>query len=805
MLALAACGSQSPAELLDVVGSTDGASVAWGPPSADTARPGPHRPRLGAAALLEAAQRGSEQAQGFVLAAGGARAEATSLRDRLHVELAEGALRLAPAAEPAGWTLALRWTGLGRIGAVAPAPRVEAGPVVEAGRASYRHAGGAEQWYADTPRGIEQGFTLAERPPGDGGDLVIEIGVGDGFTPVLTAGGREISLRAADGRAAVRYSDLLAREAGGRTLPARMQVGGQAIRLMVDDRGARYPVTVDPLVWVEEQKLIAGDGAKFDVFGRSVALGGDRAIVGATGDDDGGPASGSAYVFVRQAGQWVQEAKLTASDAGVSDCFGVSVATDADTAVVGADEACGFPYGSGLAYVFVRQGAIWTQQAKLAASDPAPGDFFGESVAIDGDTVVVGVPGDEDAGPKSGSAYVFVRQGGAWTQQAKLTASDAASDDAFGVSVAVNGETVIVGAMGNGDHRGAAYVFVRQGGAWVEQTKLTALDGEPFDFLGSSVALDGDTAVAGAPSDEDAGPWSGSAYVFARQGGAWTQQAKLTADDAAVGHELGFSVAISGDSVLAGALANKPSWQYGAAYVFVRSGSNWLQQAELAVDGLNPEPAPMFGFSVAISGATALVGALQDLDMAGSAYVFERPPASVCTIPPDCASGFCVDGYCCDHPCGGGASDDCLACSIAAGGTADGFCAALSDGSPCAEGACHDGLCEPPGAGGSAGSAGTSAGAAAGGAGGGGAGTSAGAGGLGPSPATGGTTGAGQDISARGDCGCRLAGSPPPLSPPPLPPLLALALLLRRARRNPNTPRPLRPANAAYGMLYFGR
>ncbi|MBI4705575.1 MAG: hypothetical protein HY744_31160, partial [Deltaproteobacteria bacterium] len=160
-----------------------------------------------------AAQDMGAQAPGFVLASGGARALATSQRDRLHVELADGALRLAPGAQPAGWTLELRWTGLGRLGAVGPAPAVEGSPVVEAGRASYRHAGGAEQWYVDTPRGLEQGFTMAERPPGEGGEVVIELGVGGGFTPVLATGGRDVSLRAARGRVALRYSGLVARDA----------------------------------------------------------------------------------------------------------------------------------------------------------------------------------------------------------------------------------------------------------------------------------------------------------------------------------------------------------------------------------------------------------------------------------------------------------------------------------------------------------------------------------------------------------------------------------------------------------------
>ncbi|MBI4700543.1 MAG: FG-GAP repeat protein [Deltaproteobacteria bacterium] len=313
----------------------------------------------------------------------------------------------------------------------------------------------------------------------------------------------------------------------------------------------------------------------------------------------------------------------------------------------------------------------------------------------------------------------------------------------------------------------------------------------PWDCFGWSVALDGDKAVAGAKSDEDAGEWSGSAYVFARQGATWTQQAKLTAGDAGQGDAFGTSVSISGGTVLVGALVNKPIVDYGAAYVFVQSGAKWLQQDRLTVDDAGPSP--MFGFSVAVSGGTSLVGAPSDFDLGGSAYVFDRPPASACTVPADCPIGSCVDGYCCDDPCGGGVVDDCLACSIAAGGTADGFCTALADGSPCLQGACPHGSCEPPGEGGAAGSA-------SGGAGGHGGSGGAGTGGSGPGPVPDGVTGSPQDV--RPGCGCRLSPLPPRPPPAALLPLLALALPLRRKRASRASlpiSRLLGPASLAYG------
>jgi len=225
---------------------------------------------------------------------------------------------------------------------------------------------------------------------------------------------------------------------------------------------------------------------------------------------------------VRSGGTWTEQQKLTASDATVFDSFGFSVAISGDTAVAGAygdDTPAGTDAGS--AYVFVRSEGTWTEQQKLTASDAAAEDLFGGSVAISGDTVVAGAYVDDTpAGEDTGSAYVFVRSGGTWTEQQQLTASDAAADDGFGLSVAVSGDTVVAGAYLDetpaGEYAGSAYVFVRSGGAWTEQQKLTASDAAAEDEFGYSVAVSGDTVVAGAPFDSTpAGEFAGSAYVFA--------------------------------------------------------------------------------------------------------------------------------------------------------------------------------------------------------------------------------------------------------------------------------------------------
>jgi hypothetical protein len=268
--------------------------------------------------------------------------------------------------------------------------------------------------------------------------------------------------------------------------------------------------------------------------------------------------------------------------------------------------------------------------AKLTASDGAAYDDFGYSVAISGDTVVVGTHYDDDNGFESGSAYVFERnQTGAdnWGQVAKLTASDAAADDRFGVSVAISGDTVVVGAWGdadNGTQSGSAYVFERnQTGAdnWGQVAKLTASDAAAGDWFGYSVAISGDTVVVGAPGDDDNGSQSGSAYVFGRnQTGAdnWGQVAKLTASDGAAGDWFGYSVAISGDTVVVGAPYDDDNGAYsGSAYVFERNqtgADNWGQVAKLTAS--DAAAVDCFGISVAISGdaGAIVVGADWDDD-----------------------------------------------------------------------------------------------------------------------------------------------------------------------------------------------
>ena len=303
--------------------------------------------------------------------------------------------------------------------------------------------------------------------------------------------------------------------------------------------------------------------------------------MGAYGDDDNGNYSGSAYVFVRSNGVWTEQGKLTAGDGASSDSFGISVSVSGDTALVGAHGDDDNGSASGSAYVFVRSNGVWAQQGKLTAGDGAPSDVFGRSVSVSNDTALVGAVGDDDNGSASGSAYVFVRSNGVWTQQGKLTAGDGAPSDSFGWSVSLSGDTALVGAYGdddNGNYSGSAYVFVRSNGVWTQQGKLTASDGGDgggtgfFSFgglFGRSVSVSGDTALVGADGDDDNGSASGSAYVFVRSNGVWTEQDKLTAGDGASSDSFGWSVSLSGDTALVGANGDDDSGSSsGSAYFY---------------------------------------------------------------------------------------------------------------------------------------------------------------------------------------------------------------------------------------------
>lgn len=381
----------------------------------------------------------------------------------------------------------------------------------------------------------------------------------------------------------------------------------------------------------EVARLAASDAAAGDVFGRSVAMDGDTIVVGSAFDDHTAVDAGSAYVFVRSGGLWVEQAKLTAPDAGASDYFGLAVGISGDTIVVGAQSDDDVAVDAGSAYIFVRSGSNWTAQGKILAADAAAQDFFGSAVAISGDTVLVGAAFNDDVGASSGSAYVFTRSAGVWTQQAKLTASDAASGDQFGLSVSISGNTAFIGAPGD-DAMGAldigsVYAFVRSGTTWSQQQKLHAQDFGGGDQFGGAVGISGDSAVVGAFGNDDGGSESGSAYVFVRSGTTWTQQQKVVASDAAVDDRFGIAVAIADNTVVVGADGDDDDGSFsGSTYVFGWDGAAWSQRQKLTASDAAAGDQFGAGGGIATSGDTIAVTARGDDDAggnSGAAYVFE--------------------------------------------------------------------------------------------------------------------------------------------------------------------------------------
>lgn len=417
--------------------------------------------------------------------------------------------------------------------------------------------------------------------------------------------------------------------------------------LTVTDSGGASATSTLPVIvlspcpgsgtWNERAHKTASPGATNDYFGVSVAISGDTAIVGDLNENGAEADQGAAYVYTRSGTAWSQQAKLTASDGAPGDEFGVSVAISGDTVVVGARANDAPASNQGAAYVFTRSGTVWSLQTKLTASDGADSDFFGLSVSVSGDTVVVGAYGDDiGANSDQGSAYVFTRSGTVWSQQQKLTASDGSASDIFGWSVAVSGDTAVVGAqfddIGTDADRGSAYVFKRSGTVWSEQQKLTASDGGQSDWFGRSVAVSGDTTVVGAPYDSVDGYRKGSAYIFTRSGTVWGEQQRLIASDGQA-YLFGISLAVSGNTVVVGNPYGDTvtNTEQGSAYVFERSGTVWSQQQKLT--GSDGALGDHFGTSVAVSGDTAIVGAyLDDVGVnadQGSAYIFTKD----CTPP----------------------------------------------------------------------------------------------------------------------------------------------------------------------------
>lgn len=350
--------------------------------------------------------------------------------------------------------------------------------------------------------------------------------------------------------------------------------------------------------------LSAPDGVGGDNFGWATAVSGTTAILGAYGHDAG---AGAAYVFT--GAPWTQQAELQATGGQPGDHFGEAVAMYGDTAAIGAP---GSNSGAGAVFIFGYSGGTWTQEAELTASDGQGGDSFGQALVLSGTKLIIGAP---SRGSSAGAAYVFTGSGATWTQDAQLTAPDAAPGDGFASAIALAGSTAVFGAPQAGSG-GAAYVFVGTGTAWSEQAELSqGVSGAAGDAFGYAVALTGSTAFIGAPGRTVA---TGAVYLFSFQGGSWTQQATLAASDAQTGYKFGLSLAVSNTTALIGSPNYGP--RSGAVYAFTQSGGNWQQTAEIKT--ARKLRGILFGESVSLSGTTAVVGAYRSAKYLGAGYVF---------------------------------------------------------------------------------------------------------------------------------------------------------------------------------------
>ena len=578
------------------------------------------------------------------------------------------------------------------------------------------------EWFENRPEGLEQGFTLSAKPAqGAAGDLLrLTLSLDGSLTPQLHAGAQGIALVDAQGATVLRYDHLSVADATGRVMPSHFEVADRMVAIRVADQGAQYPLTIDPLL-SQEAYLKASNTGVGDEFGEAVAISGNTVVVGAPSEDssatgvngtdgnDDASQSGAAYVFVRSGNTWTQQAYLKASNAEAGDMFGYAVAIDGDTVVVSAlleasaatgvdgDGADNSAVNAGAAYVFFRNGATWSQQAYLKPSNTQGGYQFGRSVSVSGDRVAVGaatefnsasgVNGNQNEGVLggAGAVYVFGRSGATWTQEAYVKASNTGFGDNFGFSVALHGATLVVGAPGEdsdavgvngaqGDNpsyqdSGAAYVFGWNGTSWAQDAYLKASNTGLQSQFGTAVAISGNTLVVGAigensgsagvngeQTNQDA-PFSGAAYVFVREVGLWSQQAYLKASNPGVFDSFGISVAVDGEAIIVGAHqessaatgvdgneADNSANASGAAYGFRRSGATWTQAAYFKAS--NTEEFDFFGISVGVSGDTVVAGALTEdsaatgvngdgLDNsapnAGAAYVFRvsnQPPVA---------------------------------------------------------------------------------------------------------------------------------------------------------------------------------
>lgn len=368
---------------------------------------------------------------------------------------------------------------------------------------------------------------------------------------------------------------------------------------------ASATASVDAQGWVVEDPILASDAVAGDEFSSAIAASDGTLMVGAP--DLSTP--GAVYVYAELGGDWIEQQILYSSSVSPYDDFGRSIAIEGDIAVVGAPLTQEVGLFSGSAYVFRFDGTSWVEEQALFASDAAENDRFGEAVAISGDVILIGAFANDDQGLNSGSAYSFRFDGTSWIEEQKLTASDADSDDNFGDALAIQGDFALISSPreeGAGNDTGAVYAFEYDGVSWVQQQKFYSLDPGLVDLFGGSISIDGARAIIGAQGDRDLFINGGSAYIFGFDGTTWSQEQKITpGPQCGEWDRFGESVSIDGNAAIVGAgeYNNGP----GKAMIYRFDGATWTEEAVLTSG--TTSIVDFFGGVVFMHEAWAFVGA----------------------------------------------------------------------------------------------------------------------------------------------------------------------------------------------------
>jgi hypothetical protein len=593
---------------------------------------------------------------------------ATNAAQRFSTSFSADGLAVTAGEPGASAQVSLALSRYGCASASAALPDVT--PTLQGARIEYRRPGVTE-WYVNGPLGLEQGFTLSAPPACDGREagsdgeaLVLELSLTGDF--VASKAVEEDVIRLRSGGLSLQYGDLFVHDAEGRVLDARLALNEGRISLQVEDDGAAYPITVDPLLATEDQRLEPAVPHAYDNFGIATDIDGNTAAIGAYRDDTQAADAGAVYIFNRVGGVWTFQQLVTASDGLAGDNLGLTVSLAGTTLVASATGRDQGGTDGGAFYVFDLVGGTWTQSQRLGPNDPGAYRYFGRAVvSAAGDTIVVGNSQDTANGTLSGSTYVFERSGGLFSQTQKLL-DVPGNPGRFGSSAAIDGTTLVVGAANDataGPGAGAAFVYVKSGASWVQTQKLVPSDAA--GNFGKAVSISGNTIVVGADYHDTPGTDAGAAYVFTAVGGVWTQTQKLQASDTAAGDYLGSTVAVEGDlMVLGAALAKTNGSSVGAVYVFFRVSGTWLEALKLGAS--DPQGGSLFGEALSISNGTVFTGARDHktagVSSAGAAYAFDIqvgaigtclgapdgtpcPDADPCTTAETCQAGVCVSSF----------------------------------------------------------------------------------------------------------------------------------------------------------------